>query len=119
MISSPKLQRIEFAIFDKFMADKGIEHILEHRFCAGRRWRMDIAFPKYKIAIEIEGGAFIKGGGRHNRGVGFVKDMEKYNMAASLGWRVFRMTPQQFHKGEWYDWLIRTEMVEQLDEGVM
>ena len=49
--------------------------------------------------MEIEGGVW--SGGRHTRGIGFVKDMEKYNAAASLGWRVFRFTPQQVRRLEY------------------
>lgn len=75
----------------------------EHQFFEGRRWRFDFAllggYEKYRsnYAIEIEGGAFIQG--RHTRGVGFIKDMEKYNHAALLGWRVLRFTPKQVLDG--------------------
>lgn len=31
--------------------------------------------------------------GRHQRGSGFAKDAEKYNVASYLGWKVFRITP--------------------------
>jgi very-short-patch-repair endonuclease len=65
----------------------------ERRFHPVRRWRFDAAFPERKIAIEIDGGAFI--GGRHTRGTGFRKDCEKLNAAALLGWRVFRFLPEQ------------------------
>lgn len=47
--------------------------------------------------MEQEGGVFIRG--RHSRGVGMVKDMEKYGEAAVLGWRVLRVTPQQVADG--------------------
>jgi very-short-patch-repair endonuclease len=65
----------------------------EHRFHPVRRWRFDAAFPERKIAIEIDGGAFI--GGRHTRGTGFRKDCEKLNTATQMGWRVFRFLPDQ------------------------
>jgi hypothetical protein len=42
-----------------------------------------------RTLIEIEGGIWISG--RHNRGVGFITDIEKYNDAALTGWRVFRL----------------------------
>jgi very-short-patch-repair endonuclease len=64
----------------------------EHRFSPPRRWRVDFAWPDRRVALEIEGGAFTRG--RHTRGGGFVKDMEKYNAATLAGWRVLRVTPQ-------------------------
>jgi hypothetical protein len=68
--------------------------VAEHSFHPSRQWRFDLAFPRHKIAIEIQGGAFI--GGRHNRGGGFIKDMEKMNAAAVLGWRILYRTPAEF-----------------------
>ncbi|GHV49823.1 hypothetical protein FACS1894216_00910 [Synergistales bacterium] len=76
----------------------GAEYELEYRFAPPRRWRFDAAFPAVKIAIEVEGGAFT--GGRHFRGVGAIKDMEKYNTATKRGWRLFRFTPQMVADGE-------------------
>ncbi len=70
----------------------------EFRFHPTRKWRFDFAWPEHKVAMEIEGAVWVRG--RHTRGSGFVKDMEKYNAAASLGWRVFRFTPQQVAKFE-------------------
>lgn len=66
--------------------------VAEYRFHPRRRWRFDYANPKFKVAIEQEGGIWIKG--RHNRGKGFLNDMEKYNTATLMGWRVLRYTPQ-------------------------
>jgi very-short-patch-repair endonuclease len=54
-------------------------------------WRFDYAFPKLKVAVEVEGGVF--SGGRHSRGAGYTEDLKKYNTATSLGWFVFRFTP--------------------------
>jgi len=45
------------------------------------------------IAVEIEGAIWTQG--RHTRGKGFLQDMEKYNEATRLGWKVFRFTPNQ------------------------
>lgn len=67
--------------------------VTEYKFCKDRKWRFDYAFVKQKIAVEQEGGAW--SGGRHTRGSGFIKDMEKYNKAVMLGWRVLRYTPDQ------------------------
>lgn len=70
----------------------------EYRFAPPRRWRFDLAWPGVKVAVEQEGGLWISG--RHNRAPGMIKDMEKYNTAALLGWRVFRFTPQQIQRLE-------------------
>lgn len=66
----------------------------EYRFHPERRWRFDFAYPDLKIAVEAEGGVF--GHGRHTRGMGYVKDCEKYNQAVLLGWRVFRYTIKNY-----------------------
>ncbi len=82
--------------------------VAEYRFCE-RRWRFDWAWPHNMVcrveagnvfeaievvsplALEVEGGVWVQG--RHTRGSGFVKDMEKYNEAAAQGWRILRVTP--------------------------
>lgn len=66
----------------------------EVKFHPDRRWRFDFADWASMVAIEIEGGVFVRG--RHSRGKGMIADMEKYNAATSMGWRVFRVTPGQF-----------------------
>lgn len=70
----------------------------EYKFHPTRKWRFDYCWPDSRIAVEIEGAIWVYG--RHTRGAGFLRDMEKYNFAAKLGWRVFRFTPQQLKKGE-------------------
>jgi very-short-patch-repair endonuclease len=74
-----------------------IEVQREYRFLLGRKFRFDFAIPDAKLAIEIEGGIWT--GGRHTRGAGYEKDLEKYNLAAMLGWKVLRFTPQMVHSG--------------------
>jgi len=75
---------------------KGFER--EYRFHPTRKWRFDYCYVQHKIALEVEGGVWTKG--RHTRGAGFIKDMEKYNEATLLGWQVYRCTPQQIESGE-------------------
>jgi len=70
----------------------------EYRFAPPRRWRFDFAWPDRKLAVEVEGGIWVRG--RHNRGAGFVRDCEKYNTAVLLGWRVLRFTPGMIRSGE-------------------
>lgn len=69
----------------------------EVRFHPVRKWRFDYAFVAAKVAIEIEGGAFV--GGRHNTGVGLTGDCLKYSWAAILGWCVVRATPPMIRDG--------------------
>jgi very-short-patch-repair endonuclease len=71
--------------------------VAEFRFHPKRRWRFDFAFPSQMVALEVEGGVWSHG--RHTRGSGYVKDLEKYNAAAALGWQVLRVTPQQVRSG--------------------
>lgn len=67
------------------------EPIPELKFHPNRKWRFDFAWPTHGVALEVEGGVW--SGGRHSRGSGFIKDMEKYNTAAQMGWKVLRCVP--------------------------
>ena len=71
--------------------------VREHQFHDSRKWRFDFAFLDEKLAVEIEGGAWSNG--RHTRGAGFVGDMEKYNAAVVLGWKILRFTPEAVKSG--------------------
>lgn len=82
--------------------------ISEYKFHPHRKWRLDNAWPEYRLAVEIEGSVWTQG--RHTRGSGFVKDLEKYNELAKMGWWLLRFTPQQVKNGyawgqiaEWFD----------------
>ena len=70
----------------------------EFKFLSDRRFRFDFAWPSLKIAVEIEGGVW--SGGRHTRGAGYSRDIEKYNLATRAGWKVYRFTPQMVKSGE-------------------
>lgn len=72
--------------------------VREFEFHSERKWRFDFAFPDKKIAVEIEGGVW--SAGRHNRGSGFITDIDKYNSAAILGWRVMRYTTEMVESGQ-------------------
>lgn len=58
-----------------------------------RQWRMDVACPSLLKAVEIDGAAFT--GGRHGGARSVVRDMEKQNCAAVMGWRVLHLRPDQ------------------------
>jgi hypothetical protein len=73
----------------------------------GRNWLFDIAYPAQRLAVEIEGGIFAKGDtkpcpvckqkkrGAHGSVTGILRDIEKYNAAVLLGWRVLRIPTHQ------------------------
>jgi hypothetical protein len=69
------------------------EPVGEYGFHWQRNWRFDFAFPQYKIAVEVEGGVYSRG--RHVRPQGYTDDIQKYNTALAMGWRVFRFTTKQ------------------------
>ena len=73
-----------------------LDVVCELQFHTSRKWRFDYAIAAYKIAIEVEGGVWTQG--RHTRGSGFIGDMEKYNSATALGWKVLRVTPENLLK---------------------
>jgi len=62
----------------------------EHRFHPKRRWRFDFAWLTEKVAIEVQGGVFVRG--RHSRGRNQAQDMDKFNEALRLGWKVLQFS---------------------------
>ena len=73
--------------------------VAEFKFHPTRKYRADWAFVDARLLVEVEGGAFLKDGGRHNRGAGFRNDLEKYAEAAILGYRVIRVLPEWIEDG--------------------
>ena len=69
----------------------------EFRFHPKRQWRLDYAWPLRMLGLEIDGGIWTDG--RHTRGSGRLKDMEKQSEAAILGYRLLYVTPQQVKDG--------------------
>lgn len=70
----------------------------EYLFHPNRKWRIDYCWPVYKLAVEVDGGAFI--GGRHSQGKGFFGDMEKYNELAIQRFYLLRFTPRDIDGGK-------------------
>lgn len=71
--------------------------VREYQFAPPRRWRADYCWVAERLILECEGGVWTQG--RHTRGRGFLADVEKYNEATLLGWRLIRCTPQQIKDG--------------------
>ena len=73
------------------LAPDAPEPIAEYQFAAPRRWRFDWVFIGEwgKVAVEVDGGVWLKFGGRH----GSDRDREKMNAAVESGWLVFHYSP--------------------------
>ena len=83
----------------------GVKVVKEYKFHPKRKWAFDYCIPSHKIAIENEGGVWT--GGRHTHSTGFLKDMEKYNEASALGYRLIRTTPQDLLSAKTLDLIER------------
>jgi very-short-patch-repair endonuclease len=80
--------------------DAGLDVVPEYKFHETRKWRIDFYFEsgQKKVALEIEGGVW--SGGRHTRGSGFQKDMEKYNEMTKHGILLLRFQPKDLDSPE-------------------
>lgn len=81
------LERV-FDYYWHILADDLPEPEAEVLFATGRRFRFDRAWRAVKVAVELDGGVYTNG--RHVRGAGFERDLEKMNLAVLYGWRVLR-----------------------------
>lgn len=71
--------------------EKGYTLLTEHKFHEYRKFRFDNAIKEIMVAVEFEGGIWLKGGGAHSRPVNIERDIAKYNLAQSLGWKIIRV----------------------------
>lgn len=83
--------------------------VCEYRFHKTRKWRIDYYLPEYMIAIEVEGAVWTRG--RHTRGSGFVKDIEKYNEITAAGIALIRTTPSKLLNQDFIDLIERCIIV--------
>lgn len=84
----------------------------EYRFAAGlfgRQWRFDFCWPQYMLAVELHGivecqvrGRAVDVGG-HGTIVGKISDMNKYNAAILLGWKVLTFAQAHVNSTEAMD----------------
>lgn len=79
-------------LFLAALDDGGIPRpVAEYCFCSARKWRFDFAWINDRVALEVQGGIFRRG--RHTQGAALLKEWEKLNTAACLGWRVLYCQP--------------------------
>lgn len=82
------------------------------RFHPTRKWRFDFCWHSASVAVECEGGIWTRG--RHTRRKGFRSDVDKYNAATAMGFKIFRCTADML-RDDPYSFV---EMVRKAIEGV-
>lgn len=78
-------ERLFMALQERF-GDR-VEWEFEHAV-PGRKFRIDVAFPKEKVAVECDGFQF------HRSLEAFKKDRARQNEFVLAGWRVLRYVPK-------------------------
>lgn len=89
-----KLERKVFDDISNCQLTDGCEQ--QFKFHHSRQWRFDFAWPRYKIAIDINGGTYNRG--KHSRGPAQRNDYEKWSEASILGWMVLLVDSKDVSK---------------------
>ena len=85
------------------------EPVRQWRFAPPRRFRADFGWPfgDYNpnkplraVAVEVEGGVWMRGKSGHSSGTGILQDMAKANEYALRGIRCLRVTPEHVKSGQ-------------------
>lgn len=71
----------------------------EVRLSKKRRFRWDFFHPDSLVAVEIQGGIYIKS--KHSTGQGITRDCEKLFLASEMGVAQFNLTPQMIGNKEY------------------
>ena len=72
------------------LALAGFKVLTEFQFAKPRKFRADIKISHSNILIEYEG--LVSSKSRHTTLTGYTNDCDKYNLATSLGYQVYRYT---------------------------
>jgi len=70
----------------------------EYVFAPDRKWRMDFAWPRLMLAVEVDGEV-------HRISERFHADIEKHARALLLGWTVLRVGGREVRNGLAIHWL--------------
>jgi very-short-patch-repair endonuclease len=68
------------------------------KFLPERKLELDFAWVDLKIAVEVQGSTWRKGG--HNTGAGLKRDYEKLNLAQMCGWVVLQYGTDEVNSGQ-------------------
>jgi hypothetical protein len=79
-------------VLEAHLRHSGLDFEREWQFYEERKWKADYRVESTggTVLLEIEGAVWTQG--RHTRGSGYVKDLEKYRTAAAIGYKVFRFS---------------------------
>lgn len=77
----------------------------EMQFHHERQWRFDFCWPAAMVAVEIEGGTWVRG--RHTRPKGFEEDCIKRAEANLAGWMVLSVTGAMVKSGAALNYVAR------------
>lgn len=66
----------------------------------GRKFEFDFVWRRQKVALELEGGVWRRGGGAHSHPTNIIRDIEKSNLAALAGFRLLRFTTDDHRHGK-------------------
>ena len=95
-------ESLELLLAQHLRAER-IAYTAQHHFWPGRKWRLDFAFPGHLLAVEVQGGTWIKGA--HSSGAGIERDCEKAAHLAIAGWRLIPVTGGQIKSGLAIRWI--------------
>ena len=101
MVPKKKVEKISvekntIELFLKQFQQQGLieSYQTEYKFDDVRKFRFDYAISSLMIAIEYEG--IMSDKSRHTTIGGYSKDIEKYNLAVTQGWKVLRYTAMNY-----------------------
>ena len=78
----------------------------DYRFHSVREWKLDIAWPDLRFAIEVDG-TIKSGQGGHQTTEGMTEDYQKQCEAMFWGWQIMRCTGPMVKSGEAADFALR------------
>ena len=79
----------------------------EYRFYSKRKWSMDAAWLPEKVFLEVNGGRWKSGGGRHGGGA----DYAKLRVAARLGYRYVPIEPSDIDERSWRETVAELRLI--------
>jgi len=98
---------LKLAVAQEISRRTGEEYFFEYHFARpARAWRSDVAWPRVRVALEIQGGNW--NGGRHCRPSAMQAEYDKQNGYSSRSWLCFYADWAQMRRPELVDMIAET-----------